>query len=109
METKNSRLAALRVALAELLEGIGMRREDVFIANTIKCRPPGNRDPQPQEIDSCRPWLEEQVRLIEPRVIGTLGNFATKLLTGSPTQGKSGSPQAGQGGLSGPSPASRGT
>jgi uracil-DNA glycosylase len=49
------------------------------------CRPPGNRDPQPEEIDSCRPWLEEQVRLIEPRVIGTLGNFATKLLTGSPT------------------------
>jgi uracil-DNA glycosylase len=49
------------------------------------CRPPGNRDPQPEEIDSCRPWLEEQVRLIEPRVIGTLGNFATKLLTGSQT------------------------
>ena len=71
--------------LTELLEGIGMRREDVFIANVLKCRPPGNRDPQPEEIDSCRPWLEEQVRLIEPRVIGTLGNFATKLLTGSPT------------------------
>ena len=71
--------------LTELLQGIGMRREDVFIANTIKCRPPGNRDPQPEEIDSCRPWLEEQVRLIEPRVIGTLGNFATKLLTGSQT------------------------
>ena len=62
-----------------------MKREDVFIANVLKCRPPGNRDPQPEEIDSCRPWLEEQVRLIEPRVIGTLGNFATKLLTGSPT------------------------
>ncbi len=71
--------------LTELLEGIGMRREDVFIANVLKCRPPGNRDPHPEEIDSCRPWLEEQVRLIEPRVIGTLGNFATKLLTGSPT------------------------
>jgi uracil-DNA glycosylase len=49
------------------------------------CRPPGNRDPQPEEIDSCRPWLEKQVELIEPRVIGTLGNFATKLLTGRPT------------------------
>ena len=71
--------------LTELLEGIGMRREDVWICNVLKCRPPGNRDPQPEEIDSCRPWLEEQVRLIEPRVIGTLGNFATKLLTGSPT------------------------
>ena len=49
------------------------------------CRPPGNRDPQPEEIDSCRPWLEKQVELIEPRIIGTLGNFATKLLTGNPT------------------------
>lgn len=71
--------------LGELLEGIGMKREDVFIANVLKCRPPGNRDPQPEEIDTCRPWLEQQVQLIEPRVIGTLGNFATKLLTGSPT------------------------
>jgi uracil-DNA glycosylase len=71
--------------LTELLEGIGMRREDVFIANVLKCRPPGNRDPQPEEIDSCRPYLERQVGLIQPTVIGTLGNFATKLLTGSPT------------------------
>lgn len=71
--------------LTELLDGIGMRREDVFIANALKCRPPGNRDPQPEEIDSCRPWLEQQVGLIQPRVIGTLGNFATKLLTGRPT------------------------
>jgi uracil-DNA glycosylase family 4 len=71
--------------LTELLEGIGMNREDVFIANVLKCRPPGNRDPQPEEIDSCRPYLERQVELIEPRVIGTLGNFSTKLLTGSPT------------------------
>jgi uracil-DNA glycosylase family 4 len=67
--------------LTELLEGIGMRREDVFIANVLKCRPPGNRDPQPEEIDSCRPYLEQQVDLIQPRVIGTLGNFSTKLLT----------------------------
>ena len=49
------------------------------------CRPPGNRDPQPDEIDSCRPYLEKQVELIQPRVIGTLGNFSTKLLTGKPT------------------------
>jgi uracil-DNA glycosylase len=71
--------------LSELLEGIGLRREDVFIANVLKCRPPGNRDPQPEEIDSCRPYLEQQVELIQPRVIGTLGNFSTKLLTGNPT------------------------
>jgi DNA polymerase len=71
--------------LTELLGGIGMAREDVFIANVLKCRPPGNRDPQPLEIDSCRPYLFEQVKLIEPRVVCTLGNFATKLLSGSPT------------------------
>lgn len=71
--------------LTQLLEGIGMRREDVFIANVLKCRPPGNRDPQPEEIDSCRPYLESQVELIEPKVIGTLGNFSTKLLTANPT------------------------
>lgn len=71
--------------LTELLEGIGMTREDVFVANVLKCRPPGNRDPQPDEIETCRPYLERQVELIQPRVIGTLGNFATKLLTGNPT------------------------
>jgi uracil-DNA glycosylase len=71
--------------LTELVEGIGMKRDDVFITNVLMCRPPGNRDPQPNEIDSCRPYLERKVELIEPRVIGTLGNFATKLLTGSRT------------------------
>lgn len=71
--------------LNQLLEGIGLSREDVFIANVLKSRPPGNRDPQPQEIEACRPYLFEQVRLIEPRVICTLGNFATKLLSGNPT------------------------
>jgi len=71
--------------LTELLEGIGLRREDVFIANVLKCRPPGNRDPQPIEIESCEPYLAKQVQLIEPRVVCTLGNFATKLLTRSPT------------------------
>jgi uracil-DNA glycosylase len=71
--------------LTQMLEGIGMARDDVFIANVLKCRPPGNRDPQPIEIESCEPYLAEQVRLIEPRVVCTLGNFATKLLTGSRT------------------------
>jgi uracil-DNA glycosylase family 4 len=71
--------------LAELLEGIGMTREDVWITNVLRCRPPGNRDPQPIEIESCQPYTHRQVELIEPRVIGTLGNFATKLLTGSRT------------------------
>jgi uracil-DNA glycosylase family 4 len=71
--------------LTDLLEGIGLRRDDVFIANVLKCRPPGNRDPQPEEIDSCRPYLEKQVELIQPRIISTLGNFATKLLTANPT------------------------
>jgi DNA polymerase len=71
--------------LAELLDGIGMNRDDVWITNVLRCRPPGNRDPQPIEIDSCQPYTYRQVQLIEPRVIGTLGNFATKLLTGSRT------------------------
>jgi DNA polymerase len=71
--------------LNELLVEIGLSREEVFIANVLKSRPPGNRDPQPGEIEACEPYLWEQVRLIEPRVVCTLGNFATKLLTGSPT------------------------
>jgi uracil-DNA glycosylase len=69
--------------LDELLEGIGLTREDVFIANVLKCRPPNNRDPQPEEIEECTPYLMRQVELIEPRVISTLGNFATKLITQS--------------------------
>jgi uracil-DNA glycosylase len=71
--------------LNQLLEEIGLSREQVFIANVLKSRPPGNRDPQPLEIEACKPYLFEQVRLIEPRVVCTLGNFATKLLSGSPT------------------------
>jgi DNA polymerase len=70
--------------LNQLLEEVGLSREDVFIANVLKSRPPGNRDPQPAEIAACEPYLFEQVRLIEPKVLCTLGNFATKLLTGSP-------------------------
>ena len=70
--------------LNQMLEGIGLSREDVFIANVLKSRPPGNRDPQPEEIEACKPYLFDQVRLIEPRVLCTLGNFATKLLSGNP-------------------------
>jgi len=70
--------------LDELLGEQGLARGDVFVANVLKCRPPDNRDPQPDEIETCRPYLERQIELIEPRVICTLGNFATKLLSGSP-------------------------
>jgi DNA polymerase len=69
--------------LNQLLGEIGMSRDDVWICNVLKCRPPGNRDPQPIEIETCQPYLYRQVELIEPVVIATLGNFATKLLTGS--------------------------
>jgi len=71
--------------LTQLLGEVGLRREDVFIANILKSRPPGNRDPQPEEIEACWPYLERQIQLIEPRVIATLGNFATKKITGSQT------------------------
>ena len=71
--------------LGELLEGVGLSRDEVFINNVLLCRPPGNRDPQPEEIEVCRPWLETKIDLIQPRVIATLGNFATKLLTANPT------------------------
>ena len=66
--------------LTSLIEGIGLTRDDVYIANVVKCRPPGNRDPLPFEIASCRPYLEAQLDVIAPRVVVTLGNFATKLL-----------------------------
>ena len=66
--------------LTKLIEGIGRTRADVYLANVVKCRPPGNRDPLPPEIDSCRPWLEAQLSLVQPQVVVTLGNFATKLL-----------------------------
>jgi DNA polymerase len=71
--------------LDELLAEVGLARADVFIANVLKCRPPGNRDPQPAEIDNCQDYLMRQVELIEPRVICTLGNFSTKLLRADPT------------------------
>src|SRR6187397_2723245 len=71
--------------LDTLLEEIGLTRGDVFVANVLKCRPPGNRDPLPQEIDSCQDYLFRQLALIEPKVVCTLGNFATKLLRGDTT------------------------
>lgn len=71
--------------LETLLGEIGLQRADVFIANVLKCRPPGNRDPLPVEIENCRDYLYSQVELIRPRVICSLGNFSTKLLRADPT------------------------
>lgn len=64
-------------------EEMGLTRDTVYIANVVKCRPPDNRDPKADEIAACRPYLEEQIRLISPRVVVTLGNFASKLLLGT--------------------------
>jgi DNA polymerase len=66
--------------LNELLAEAGLARGDVYIANVLKCRPPGNRNPEPSEIENCTPFLREQLRVIDPRVLVTLGNFATKLV-----------------------------
>ena len=71
--------------LENLLGGIGLTRADVYIANVLKSRPPGNRDPQPEEIQACEGHLFRQIELIQPKVVATLGNFATKLLSGRPT------------------------
>jgi DNA polymerase len=71
--------------LEKLLAGIGLGREDVYIANVLKCRPPGNRDPQQDEIEACESHLWKQIELIRPKLVATLGNFATKLLTAQPT------------------------
>jgi DNA polymerase len=71
--------------LEKLLNDIGMTREDVWICNVLKCRPPGNRDPLPEEIEACEPHLFRQLELVRPTVVATLGNFATKLLSGKPT------------------------
>jgi uracil-DNA glycosylase len=73
--------------LHTLLEEIGLARSDVFICNVLKCRPPGNRDPLPGEIDACQDYLFRQLELIEPRVVCTLGNFSTKLLRADPSTG----------------------
>ena len=63
-----------------IAEEMGLTRADVYVTNVVRCRPPGNRDPLPEEISACNPWLETQLRLIAPRVVVTLGNFAYKLL-----------------------------
>lgn len=69
--------------LNRLLGEIGVRREDVYINNVILCRPPGNRDPLPDELEACKPWLDERIALIDPAVIVTLGNWATRYILGS--------------------------
>ena len=68
--------------LTTLLNDVGLSREQAYIANVLKCRPPGNRDPQPDEVESCSPYLWDQIDLIAPKVIATLGNFSTRLLLG---------------------------
>jgi uracil-DNA glycosylase family 4 len=68
--------------LTELLQSVGLSRSDIFIANVIKCRPPNNRDPLPDEIDTCKPFLLQQIDLIRPKLVCTLGNFATQTLLG---------------------------
>ena len=70
--------------LNKMLEEIGVRRADVRITNVILCRPPGNRDPMPDEVETCTPWLREQIALVDPRVIVTLGNFATRFMLDKP-------------------------
>jgi uracil-DNA glycosylase family 4 len=69
--------------LDELLAGIGFARSQVYIANVLKCRPPGNRDPLPAEVEKCTPFLSRQIELISPKVIATLGNFATRYVLGT--------------------------
>jgi uracil-DNA glycosylase len=71
--------------LEKLLVEVGLERSEVFIGNTLQCRPPGNRDPLPTELENCHEYLLRKVELIQPTVICTLGNFSTKLLRGDPT------------------------
>jgi DNA polymerase len=66
-----------------MAEELGLTRDRCYIANVVKCRPPGNRDPEPDEVEACRPWLERQLELIDPRVVITLGKFAAQLLLDS--------------------------
>jgi DNA polymerase len=69
--------------LTKIIEAMGKKREDVFICNVLKCRPPNNRNPEPDEVASCMPFLEEQIRLVSPRVIVTLGTFAAQAVLGT--------------------------
>jgi uracil-DNA glycosylase len=68
--------------LTQVLGEIGLRREQVYINNVVMCRPPGNRDPLPDEIEACKPWLDERIELIDPSVVVTLGNWATRFVLG---------------------------
>jgi uracil-DNA glycosylase len=83
-ETGRPFVGAAGKLLDELLREIGLRREDAFITNVLRCRPPGNRDPHPSEIERCRLWLLRTIELVEPKVVCALGGFATKLLRGDP-------------------------
>ena len=69
--------------LTKIIQAIDLRREDVYIANVVKCRPPGNRDPQPDEVAACRDWLHDQIETVKPRVIVMLGKVAAQTLLGS--------------------------
>ena len=62
--------------LDKLIESIGLTRKDVYIANVVKCRPPGNRDPLPEEVEACRPWLDQQIEIIKPKLIVLLGRHS---------------------------------
>jgi DNA polymerase len=68
--------------LTDIIQAMQLRRDDVYIANVIKCRPPENRNPEPDELAACRPWIDRQIELIAPRVIVTLGKFAAQSLLG---------------------------
>ena len=68
--------------LTELLESVGLSRSQIYIANVIKCRPPGNRDPAPDEVETCKPFLLKQIQLIKPQLVCSMGNFATQTLLG---------------------------
>ncbi len=81
-EIAGEEISAATQLLTKILGSIGFAREDVYIANILKCRPPGNRDPQPAEIAACSPILARQVETIRPLVICTLGAFAARTLLG---------------------------
>lgn len=70
--------------LDQILDATGFEREHVYVANILKCRPPGNRDPRPEEIETCTPYLEQQIDLVRPRILCALGKFAAQFLTGQP-------------------------
>jgi uracil-DNA glycosylase family 4 len=70
--------------LDQIIDAIGFQRDEIYVANILKCRPPRNRDPQPDEIVACTPYLERQIELVEPKIICALGRFAAQFLTGQP-------------------------